>query len=446
MLPAALAATVEADAADLDTTSSQTADVARQLVDRYGDTQEAPQSADALQALLQRIRRTQYDWNQVASADRLHVAWVLWEGAAPPAEHEGFLRDYLAWLEAPNRRYQIVRLALAWTVAVNPALKSIATVGDWLAAHAASLPAPWPLLASQFELFSHTNGPTTLAETFLSSKETVSAFFAGIKLPERATSGGLILEMLAIAAAATAHWAAQSPRLALRLCALSFDGDVFRPDTAIARKTGRAATLRDAIAEALLLPWQNQKPPAKVKEQIIAFLLRHYGDVRIAPKHWATLCMPAVTVMRRWLNEQAIATYFRLASRSKTVDRTRLAERQQFWLSRMADIEDAWLLAGSQGTATLADSQLAFGRLGGCRPDQTALLLRVGALTILESSHAESEAIWLPDNPFAPTLYRPAAEVYWPRALANNPDYSSAYSPSGLYKWQDRLTSFLERA
>jgi hypothetical protein len=89
---------------------------------------------------------------------------------------------------------------------------------------------------------------------------------------------------------------------------------------------------------------------------------------------------------------------------------------------------------------------LAHGRLGGFKPDHAALLLRVGELTILESSHESSEAIWLPGNPLAPALYRPASEIYWPRTLSNSPDYSSAYSAAGSYNWQERLATFFGRA
>jgi hypothetical protein len=447
MLRTALAEAAETEVAPhFAMPASQAAVVARDLVERYGDGQEPRYAPDALQALLRRIRLAQYDWENVVPADRLHVAWVLWEGHAPPAEHESFLRDYLEWLEAPNRRHQIVRLALAWTAAFDPALSSIATIGDWLAAHAAALHDPWPHLAAEFDIFSHANGPTALAEAFLGSDETTAEFFARIKLPTRATSGGLILETLSIAAAATAHWAPEDPRLALRLCALGRDGDTFRPDAVAAKMPERAAALRVAIAEALLLPWENLEPPAAVKEPLIAFLLHHYGDVRVAPQLWASLSAAAENVMRRWLMEKTIASYFRLAAQSKTADRARLIERQEFWLSRIDQIDGAWLLAGPQSVAALgAGPQLAHGRLGGFKPDHAALLLRVGELTVLESSHESSEAIWLQGNPFAPALYRPASEIYWPRTLSNSPDYSSAYSASGSYNWQERLASFFDR-
>ena len=61
----------------------------------WSATARAPgcrKSASALEALLRRLRLARYDWDKVYSADRLDVAWVLWEGTIPPAEHEAFLR------------------------------------------------------------------------------------------------------------------------------------------------------------------------------------------------------------------------------------------------------------------------------------------------------------------------------------------------------------------
>ena len=105
-------------------------DIARLLVERYGESAEPRKSAHALQALLRRLRLARYDWDKVTPADRLDVAWVLWEGPTPPAEHEDFLRRFLNWVELPWRRLQASRLAVSWAAALDPDLKSIRVVGD----------------------------------------------------------------------------------------------------------------------------------------------------------------------------------------------------------------------------------------------------------------------------------------------------------------------------
>jgi len=114
-------------------------------------------------------------------------------------------------------------------------------------------------------------------------------------------------------------------------------------------------------------------------------------------------------------------------------------------MARLQQIGDAWLLAGPQGRAALATTQLAHGRLGGCRPDQAALLLRVGGLTLLEASHEAAETVWRADNPFAPQLFRPADAIYWLGSLSCCSDYSSIFNYKGGEGWQARLGAFLDQ-
>ena len=149
--------------------------------------------------------------------------------------------------------------------------------------------------------------------------------------------------------------------------------------------------------------------------------------------------------MRRWLTEQTVATYFGLARQTKSANRMRLAEREEFWLSRLDAIDDAWLLSGLGTAAALGADQPAHGSLSGCRPDQVGLLLSVAGMTVLELSHETSESIWFAGNPLAPPLFRRTDQPYWPAALASGADFSSAFSRNGSDNWQERLANFLDK-
>jgi hypothetical protein len=419
--------------------------VARLLMKRYGQRASRLKSSDALQALLHRLRIAHYDWEKVTAADRLDVVWVLWEGTTPPAEHPHFLRGFLEWVEASQRRLQATRIAASWTAAFDPALKSIHVVAIWLARQVAWLPTPWPRLAEEFDIFSIDKSPVALAESFLASTETQGEFFERLQLPTGGASSGLVLEILAAATTIVAHRLVQEPWLADRLCDLSLEGTEFRPAAIRARAPRRGAAVRSAVAETLLLQWQRQAPPTAVRAQISAFLLCHYGDVRVSSEHWRELRAPTGAIMHRWLTEQTITDYFRLVSRAKTLDPTRLAERQAFWMRHLDGIDDAWLLTSARNAAFFGTNQPAHGTLGGCRPDRSALLLCVSGLTILESSHEENESVWLPGNAHAPSLYRRADQPYWMAALSRSPDFSSAYNQKDNDTWQERLAQFVAR-
>lgn len=418
-------------------------EIARRLVERYGDGQEPRKSAAQLETLLGRLRAVHFAWGKVTPADRLDVAWILWSGAHPPAEHGAFLHDFLDWLETPHHRYQALRLAIAWAAAFDPRWTSIRIVGDWLASHLEWLPDSWRRLANRFQLFSVDRAPNALAEAFLRAQPTTATYLEAERLPVSAIHGGMGTEILAAAAARVKRQAAH-PALALRLCDLAGEVGAFEPaDTQ--RVAARRSDLRPSLAEALLLPWERLAPPPEIKTSILAFLLRHYGDMRVAPKLWHGLCPPAIAIMHRWLIEETLATYFRLGGRLKSSERKSLAERQRFWMSRLNEIDGAWLLTGAHAAAGVGAGQVAYGRLGG-RSDQVALLIRIGKFTVLEMAHEANERVWLAGNSLAPSLHQPPDHIYWPGELAQGVDFSSAYGDDGRLTWQERLGAFLERA
>jgi hypothetical protein len=411
------------------------------LVERYGDGQQPRNSLAELQALLRRLRLVHYDWQRVADADRLDVAWVLWEGSQPPAEHEAFLFDFLAWLEEPQRRYQVARLALTWAAAFDPRLPSISTVASWLATRGDWLPEPWPRLATDFDIFSAGCGPRRTAEDFLFRDESVDAFFARLRLPLRALKGGMGLEILAAATAAFKEHGQAEPRLALRLCALArADGRLRFAKGAII--TPRLAALSAAVADALLLPWQFRAAPDDVMRVVTAFLLEHYGDARVESTCWRDVQAPAAGIMRQWLTRESVAAYFRLARQARAGDAQRLGEREKFWSSNFASVDDAWLLTASGSRPGMGMERLARGHLGGCLPNQVALLLKVDGLTVLESSHDKSEIVWLEGNPLAPRLFQ-NDQIYWLGSLASGADFSSAFGRDDGSTWQERLGQFI---
>ena len=446
MLRAAVASTA---AADLPLRFAppplQAHEIARLLMQRYGESAGSRKPANALEALLRRLRLAHYIWDNVDPADRLDVAWVLWEGTVPPAEHEKFLRDFLAWLEKPWRRLQAARLAASWAASFDPSLKSIRIAGDWLAKHAALLPEPWAGLVLKYKIFSAERGPQALAEAFLAGQESAAEFFQRLRLPARAAEGGIALETLAAATAMVERRLKEEPHLAEKLCDLALLESGFRPDITAGRGTRRAATIRVAIAEALLLPWRNEAPPAALKTRISTWLLRHYGDARMTREHWADMRPPAAAMMRRWLTEHTVTAYFRLARQAKSADMKLIAEREEFWLSAIDEIDESWLLGNSRSIAALGLGHLAHGSLTAVRPNQAALLLRIGGLTVLEASDRTSENVWLHGNALAPPLYRGVDQPYLPATLANGADFSSAYNQQVKDPWQRRLADFIAR-
>ncbi|HKT20131.1 MAG TPA: EH signature domain-containing protein [Stellaceae bacterium] len=418
--------------------------LAKLLIERHGDSGEPRRSARELAALVQRLRLARFDWSKIANADRLDIAWVLWDRPEPPAEHDEFLDAYLAWIDQPWRRIQACRIAAAWAAAFDPRLASIRRVGEWLAARAEKLLSPWPELDHSFEIFSWARAPGCLAAAFLASDASDAQFCERWKLSGRIAAGGLMLEALGEAASEVEAQLARQPDLAERLAAFAIHDNGFRPQLAAAR-TGRARAIAFKLAEALLLPWQDASPPEALKRQILGFLLEHYDDARVKTALWEKMRPEAQAVMRLWLTEATIEHFFKLAAAAGREEPQQLRLRRQFWMSYLDRIEDALLVGGSQAVAAPGIGKLGHGTLIGAKPDHAALILKIGGLTIVELSHSSRELLWLPGNELAPRIRHRANEYYLPAALSTGADFSSAFSSDDDDDWQGRLGAFIAR-
>jgi hypothetical protein len=419
-------------------------DVAGLLLERHGEGDGPRKSPEELEALLERLRVARFDWDSIRAADRFDVAWVLWDGPEPPAEHEAFLAAFLHWVETPWRRFQARRIAGSWVDGFDPRLKSIRVVGAWLAARASQLLDPWPGLAEELDIFSLERAPAKLAGIFLAAEESERACCDRVGLTDRTAAAGLRLEALGAAAALVQRRLVKRPGLAARLMELSLHQPAFQLGAASASRASRVRSIRVKLAEALLLPWQHDDPAEDVTEQILFYLLRHYGDPWLTDALWGDMRPLATSIMRRWFKKKAIASFFRLAGR-KTDSRTQTQLRQEFWMAYIDRIDDAWLVGGPQSFASMGFPEPGYGRLVGCRPDHCALLLKLGGMTIVETSHAQNERVWLADNELAPPLYHERSRSYCPTMLTTGADFSSGYGCNDGRNWQERLHSFIER-
>lgn len=420
-------------------------DVAALLVGRHGDGTTLRKSPDERAALLERLRLARFDWNKIRTSDRYEAAWVLWDGPEPPAENKNFLAALLAWAETPWRATQACRIAASWADAFDPGLGSIQIVAEWLAAHAAELVAPWPLLAKEFAIFSLEKAPINLARLLLAGMETEQTCFDRLGLADRTEASGLRLAALGAVADILAPRLAERPALATRLIELSLRQPGLAPGGNARARHSIAKSIRVKLAETLLLPWRHEDPPQRVKDQIVNYLLRHCEDPRVDDAIWGDVEPLATNIMRDWLKAKTIAAFFRLADRKKGDHRAQAGMREGFWMSYLDRIDDAWLVAETQSVATLGTTKLGYGRMIGSRPGDCALLLRIGGMTIVETSHSASEHVWLAGNRLAPPLYQERDNSYHLAILTSGADFSSGYSCSSGRDWRERLNEFIAK-
>jgi len=415
-------------------------EVAHSLIARYGDGDVPRKTAEELAALLRRVERSGFDWAKVGPADRLDVAWILWDGAKPPAEKEAFLRAFLDWIDTPWRKVQATRLAAVWANRFDPRARSIHSVADWLKERAAQLIEPWPLLAAEFDIFSCEEAPENLAAAFLAARERGKSSFRGLGLRGRAARGGLAWAALGATARRVEGRAADNPELALRL--VDFATELQREDRVVGAAARREVEI--AVAEAVLLPWHDAAPIEAIKERIIVYLAEHHGDVRTNAGIWSRVRPPARAILHDWLKRRTVATFFSIAGQTKA-GAAQLRARKEFWMARLDRIDDAWFVGASQSLAAFGGERLGCGRLAGAKPEQCAMILKMKGMTIVETSYDEFESVWLAGNSLAPPPDHRPNHYYWPASFATGADFSSGYAKDGGEHWQERLTDFIEK-
>ena len=409
--------------------SPASARVAAELLERYGDSDHPLRSPEELEALLQRLRMVRFDWAAINPSDRTDIVWVLWQGDDPPAGHLAFLRSFLRWIETPWRRVQARRLASSWAAAFDRTGDSIAEVGAWLEARAHQLGDPWLRLADELAVFSPRGGALALAQAFLARAETAKAFWHRLSLPPRASLGGLPLATIGSAAALVRPRLQGKPALAARLIDFALASPAFRASDD-AKDVGPAlvTATRAQLAEALLLPWRSAAPSEEVKEEIIRFLLGHYGDPRVERRKWEGVAPEAAKILRCWLNREAVDVFFRLAAKTKKEHKTAWPMRARFWRAAADQLDDAWLILGSQCDVTARRFNRNFGQLVGCGAEHCALLVKLRGLTIVIASNSEHERVWLPGNQQAPPRYHGPRRSYSAASLTTGADFSSIYA------------------
>jgi hypothetical protein len=172
-----------------------------------------------------------------------------------------------------------------------------------------------------------------------------------------------------------------------------------------------------AVARALLEPWITQRPPEDHRKRIAGFLVDVIGDPRLNPAKWEGIkarlseacglerARAIIDVLRRWLTEAAMRTFFRAIG--KTTDRKdQWRTREQFWLAYLDAglVTDAWPALGPRAkdqirlVARAEGERLEHGVTTNGPPASSSLIMRIGDLVIAEWSDNGRCRFW-PDNP-----------------------------------------------
>jgi hypothetical protein len=438
---------------------SQEAESARML--RALAAAEAP-PAPPPGDFLQKLRRKLAQLCSSGRADTLtpkelrYAPWLLWTGTPPAATFPGLLHRLLD--QAQNSTPALRRLIGAYLRDFDPrspGIDEVAASIRRLLSRAGPRFDLWRAAQKEVHLFEPTRGPAALALRLLADENPAESL-ARYRLDDPITVAGKYMMAVENATcAATPYMLRNQGETGLRRVE-----QVVAPDGAL-RFPGNAGQ----TARAFLRAWLDGGPePIPTLQPLIrARLLQWLGDPRL-PQHrqrWVAAGEQETQFMRRWLTRASLDLFFKLIDQYALDQHWRY--RHAFWLAYLGKeaITDAWLALGSQtfsAAGAIRELGAAYGRLKGGTGDQSALLLRIGPLTIGEFSHNGSLRAWLGDSPNAPRLgepeYRSAslkrqclpfpANPYWGRGgEATGKGLSHINSAAGY--WQGSAATLIER-
>ncbi len=300
----------------------------------------------------------------------------------------------------------------------------------------------WPKLHDELKLFDSQEGPKRIAATVMQSASPVMRIFDNANLSSgMRRKGGLAEAAFRQACGTTAQLTGPSASTAqTRLMEWANAGDEgFIYPRAWCN-----------YVDALFRPWRSAQPSEAHQNRLVDVVIKYAGDPRTTQgSKWSAIeerAPEAYGVIMRWLTKASFEQFFAIVD--QMTDRPDMwKERKRFWSKYLnanpSLISDAWVVFGKDGV--LLAEQVAkknnneayrkFGRLGSGRtPQHTALIMKIGDLTVVEWSHNGKWNIWRQRDHGAPALHK-----YNTRNL---PDYDAVdlmYAPlNGTHQgnWQ----------
>jgi hypothetical protein len=416
---------------------------------RFAAAPDVPPS-DQLQALKARLLRAHADGTlaDIPRRDWRNVPWILWGDAPRLADLPGFVDVFLAATRTFSRTSTIGRLIYVYFRDFDPTLSYWTDIASEirLAVRQEGALDLWRERHTRLRVFTASEGPGAVAEEILAS---------GGRIGQAESAAGLNDDLTISRFALTIH-ACLYDRVEQLLASGALADDALKGilEGTVDDSGFRFPQLRPKIADHLLLPWIRRTPTEAQRTLILQFLLKHYRDPRLHPRHWTGVSPSAISVVRRWLAHETLEQFFDLIDRSALDQHWRY--RKAFWMSyyERGVIDDAWIVLGSHAqrdAKKVLRGDVAYGRLRSgmnVEPAHSVLILRLGNLVFAEWTHNGRCRAWPQDDPRAPLLGREEytrAELTAASLRIANSEPGIVHRSSETGNWQRKLSDFIRR-
>jgi hypothetical protein len=382
--------------------------------------------------------------SEVLRSDLRRVHEAIWDGPAPIAADPEIFEPLLGEVSRRGSRPAVRNLIGSYLIGYRTKRVGIDVYSRWLDLEVQKFDWAWAHRARTFGLFKRDSGPVTVALAVLNDDTPVPDRLAVSGLEPPRDMGGFaeaaFIEACRIVKGQTAPGVVASQERLMAWASAVGTSDKLQL---------RFSQHWEDLAAALFLPWANVEPPPRYKNRLIDFALKTAGDPRVSPRLWHGSRSEAQSVLRRWLNKISFKHFFEF------VDQTALGRqwdyRRAFWSAWLdaGHVTDAWVAFGTQaarlarrkGQQAHEDSLLQFGITsgGGRTPQQSALLLQIGNLTISDWSHNGRYNLWRTRDTRAPKLYRSLYDGYDLQSESWYGSHTSAYR----FGWQKTVAGII---
>ncbi len=424
-----------------------------QAIRRMGASSvDAPPAAALGKAHAEVQALAQSGWNGGVSRKSLRYApWAIYytdsADETPLIGRRGFLKAFLDWFQKHCTVRAALNLATVYLERYDPESVEQELMRAYVLNILRKRPEPKAVQflerAERWQLLEK-KGSAKCAAAFTKSDLSPSEFLYDAGLTAQLAAGGFVEDCLI----------RMSEEVGLRILRGGVStGDVERllalasDDRGVSLRFGPRTSGK--VAEALLLPFENQNPTQELRSTIEPFLLSRFGDPRIQPGPWRTVGETAVAIFRRWLVSETIEDFFRLLDANAKFDRQadrHWKYRRAFWSAYLKNgyIDDAWVALGSKVRVNarkyLSSVSGSYADLTGAQPNHAVLLMRIGVYTITEWSHSGKYRLWELSSKSAPKLYQ---NHYQREALVSRPDFEGSHHGSDNGRWQGTLSDYL---
>lgn len=333
-------------------------------------------------------------------------AWCLWGTREELAANPKTLEPLLQQLRELKHKGASRALALSYLISFHEDRPGLSAVASALQDLTQCLGRPFDALADRFRIFDTEAGPARVAASAFENRQSPRDVLAaqGLQM-ELVLSGGFVEPCTRRALELTANDKRFPPLDRLEFVTL------------LSLRPGSRSLIfpnhKSLVADALLLPFQQEEPDRKIRDKTLNLLtsLDGIGDPRTHSGNWVN--MPrARDIAISWLTEQALRQFLDVVEAVNPNENWHF--RRRFW-EAMHDnevIKAAWVVLDRVGTREARrrfgkETRFAVFQSGSVQPGHAVLLLRIGNGVCAEWSFSGKCRFW-PDytRDGAPRLYQ----------------------------------------